>query len=55
LLFVVEVKTDDDDLVGFLKSLGLNGAIGFLELTLTGVPLLNVVAKGICPFLIVTV
>ena len=34
-------------MVEFLKSLGLNGAVGFLELSITGVPLIHIVAAGI--------
>jgi len=45
--FVVAVVANDDDMVEFLKSLGLKGAVGFLELSITGVPLLHVVASGI--------
>jgi len=44
---VLAVVTNDDDMVEFLKSLGLKGAVGFLELSITGVPLLHVVAAGI--------
>lgn len=44
---MVTVVTDDDDMVEFLKSLGLKGAVGFLELSITGVPLLHIVAAGI--------
>jgi len=44
---LVAVGTDDDDMVIFLKSLGLKGAVGFLELSITGVPLIHVVAAGI--------
>jgi len=44
---LIAVVTNDDDMVEFLKSLSLKGAIGFLELSITGVPLLHVVAAGI--------
>ena len=44
---MVAVGADDDDMVEFLKSLGLKGAVGFLELSITGVPLLHIVASGI--------
>lgn len=47
MLFCGAVGTSDDDMVEFLKSLGLKGAVGFLELSITGVPLLHVVAAGI--------
>jgi len=43
---VVTTGNDDDDVVEFLKSLGLNGAVGYLELSITGVPLVHVVAAG---------
>jgi len=33
-------------MVEFLKSLGMKGAVGFLELSITGVPLLHIVAAG---------
>jgi len=36
----------DDDMVAFLKSLGLKGAVGFLELSITGVPLIHIVEAG---------
>lgn len=39
------VGTSDDDMVEFLKSLGLKGAVGFLELSITGVPLLHVCSR----------
>jgi len=45
------VVTNDDDMLEFLKSLGLRGAVGFLELTITGVPLLHIVASGILFFI----
>ena len=34
-------------MVEFLNSLGLKGAVGFLELSITGVPLLHVVTAGV--------
>jgi len=48
LLFCGVVGISDDDMVEFLKSLGLTGAVGFLELSITGVPLIHIVAAGIC-------
>lgn len=47
LLFLVTVGSSDDDMVEFLKSLGLEGAVGFLELSITGVPFIHIVAAGI--------
>lgn len=45
--FSVAVGSNDDDMVEFLNSLGLKGAVGFLELSITGVPLLHVVTAGV--------
>jgi len=53
LLFCGAVGTSDDDMVEFLNSLGLTGAVGFLELSITSVPLLHVVAEGICCYLLI--
>jgi hypothetical protein len=39
------VSTSDDDMAEFMKSLGVKGAIGFLELAIAGSPALNVVAS----------
>jgi len=50
---VVPVVSNDDDMVEFLKSLGLKGAVGFLELSITSVPLVHVVAAGICHLFII--
>jgi len=47
MLFCDAAGTSDDDMVKFLNSLGLKGAVGFLELSITAVPLLHVVAEGI--------
>ena len=40
------ITTNDDDMVEFIKSLGLKRAIGLLDLTIAGAPPLNIVALG---------
>jgi hypothetical protein len=42
----VDNTSNSDDLVEFMKSLGVKGATGLLELTIAGIPAVHVAVPG---------